>query len=220
VLNKELISQTIQPVHLHDDVSRVLQYMSDFHVAHLPIVSDDKYIGLISEDDLLNAGADSQEIIALSHSFIKPAVKSAEHFTRALQLVVEQHISVVPVVDEQDELLGVIEASELLRQAGAHIGVNEQGGIIVLDIEQKDFSFSEISRLVETHDAQITQLNTSVDPLTGNTVVTIKINKKEISDVVATLQRFEYNVRYYFGEEMFENQLRNNYENLMNYLRI
>ena len=50
--------------------------------------------------------------------------------------------------------------------------------------------------------------------------VTIRINKPEVSDIVATFQRYEYNVKYYFGEEHYANELRTNYDNLMNYLKI
>jgi acetoin utilization protein AcuB len=51
-------------------------------------------------------------------------------------------------------------------------------------------------------------LNTSNDPETGLMQVTIRINKPEISDIVATFQRYEYNVKYSFGEELYANELR------------
>jgi len=51
-------------------------------------------------------------------------------------------------------------------------------------------------------------------------LITIKINKTEISDIVATFQRFDYNIRYYFGEEQYANELKENYNHLMNYLNI
>ena len=89
------------------------------------------------------------------------------------------------------------------------MSLNEPGGLIVLEMESKNYSFNEISKLVETNDAQITQLNTNTDPETGLMQVTIKINKPGISDIVATFQRYEYNVKYYFGEELFENELQN-----------
>ena len=90
----------------------------------------------------------------------------------------------------------------------------------MLEMETKQYSFNEISKLVETNDAQITQLNTSVDTETGIMQVTIRINKPEVSDIVASFQRHEYNVKYYFGEELYTNELRSNYDNLMNYLKI
>ena len=50
--------------------------------------------------------------------------------------------------------------------------------------------------------------------------VTIRINKLEISDIISTFQRYEYKIKYYFGEEMYENELRSNYDNLMHFLKI
>jgi acetoin utilization protein AcuB len=89
-----------------------------------------------------------------------------------------------------------------------------------LEIEGRDYSFAEISRIIESNDAQITQLNSFTDPETGIMQVTIRVSKLEISDLIATFQRYEYNVKYYFGEELYENELRTNYDNLMHYLKI
>jgi hypothetical protein len=50
--------------------------------------------------------------------------------------------------------------------------------------------------------------------------VTIRINKPDVADIVASFQRYEYNVKYFFGEELYTNELRSNYDNLMNYLKI
>jgi hypothetical protein len=127
---------------------------------------------------------------------------------------------VVPIIGEESELIGVVTYADLLKYSSEFMSLNEPGGLIVLEIENKNYSFNEISRLVEANDAQIKQLNTNVDAETGMMEVTIKINKLEISDIVSTFQRHEYNVKYYFGEELFENELRTNYDNLMNYLKI
>lgn len=100
------------------------------------------------------------------------------------------------------------------------MSLNEPGALIVLEIPSNQYSFNEISKLVETNDAQITQLNTSNDIESGMMQVTIRINKPEVSDIIATFQRYDYNVKYFFGEELYTNELRSNYDNLMNYLRI
>ena len=100
------------------------------------------------------------------------------------------------------------------------MSLNEPGGLIVLEMNSNQYSFNEISKLVETNDAQITQLNTTNDPETGTMQVTIRINKPEVSDIVSTFQRYEYNVKYFFGDEIYANELRSNYDNLMNYLKI
>ena len=92
--------------------------------------------------------------------------------------------------------------------------------MIVIEMDKRNFSFGELCRLIETNDASITQLNTYTETATGLYIVTIKINKMEISDIIATLQRYDYIIRYYFGKEDYENELKENYDLLMTYLKI
>jgi predicted transcriptional regulator len=220
MLTGELHSQTLPYLRPEDKVYYALQLMNDNHITHLPIVDGDKYVGLVSENDLLQADNDNSELTSLSQSFDDTSVKNNEHFLKAVQLATENGLSVVPVVDSDNNLVGAIAYSDLLKQASEFMSLNEPGGLIVLEIESNQYSFNEISKLVEANDTQITQLNTSNDPETGIMQVTIRVNKPEVSDIVASFQRYEYNVKYYFGEEMYVNELRSNYDNLMNYLKI
>jgi CBS domain-containing protein len=220
MLIRDVQSQSIPYLRLEDKVYQVLQMMTDAHVGHLPVVADDKYLGIISEVQLLQAANDNDTIASFSEDLIKPSIQQNEHFLKAMQVAVEHTISVVPMVEENGDLLGVVTYADLLRQASEFMSVNEPGGLIVLEMDSRSYSFNEISRLVETNDSQITQLNTYTDAHTGMMQVTIKINKIEVSDIVATFQRYDYNVKHYFGEELYQNELRSNYDNLMNYLKI
>jgi CBS-domain-containing membrane protein len=134
--------------------------------------------------------------------------------------VAKHHLSLLPVVNEQAELMGNLLTKDLLTALATFIGTEEKGGIIVLETNKRNFSFGELSRLVETNDAFITQLNTYTETTTGLLIVTIKINNMEVSDIIATLQRYEYAVRYYFGEEEYANELRENYDHLIAYLNM
>ena len=220
MLTRELQSQSLPYLHLHDKVYQALQMMNENHVTHLPIVEGDKYIGIISEEDLLQVDNDHAELESMQQSFGNASVKSNDHFLKTLQVAAENALSVVPVVANDNEIIGAIVYNDLLKYASEFMSLNEPGGLIVLEMEGHQYSFNEISKLVETNDAQITQLNTSNDTETGMMEVTIRINKPEVSDIVATFQRYDYNVKYFFGEEIYANELRNNYDNLMNYLKI
>ncbi len=220
MLTGEIQSQSLPYLHLHDKVYQALQLMNDNQVAHLPIADGDKYVGIVSEDDLLMVDNDHTELRDLQQSFGNVSVKNNEHFLKTIQLAAENGLSVVPIIDDEDDIVGAVTYSDLLRHASEFMSLNEPGGLIVLEMESNQYSFNEISKLVETNDAQITQLNTSNDSGTGTMQVTIRINKPEVSDIVATFQRYDYNVKYFFGEEQYANELRSNYDNLMNYLKI
>lgn len=219
MLNKELISNDVPALRSQDTVLYALDRMNDLQLAQMPVVDNEQYQGLVFEDDLLNQEEDI-EIGALSNHFSQVSVKANRHFLESVQTSTDYNLSVVPVIENEKDFAGVILATDLLRQLGKITGASIPGGLIVLEIDQQNFSFAEISKLIETNDAQITQLNSYWDTAADAFYVTIKINKFEISDIVATFQRYEYSVKYYFGEEMYENELRNNYDHLMNYLSI
>jgi CBS domain-containing protein len=220
MLTGNLQTQTLPYLHLSDKVYQALELMNVNHVEHLPIVDGEKYVGVISEDDLSQAENEHSTLEEFKQSISNPSVKDDEHVLKAIQVAVQNGLTVVPIVGEENELVGVVTYADLLKYSSEFMSLNEPGGLIVLEMESKDYSFNEVSRLIESNDAQIKQLNTNVDPETGLMDVTIKVNKTEISDIVASFQRHEYNVKYYFGEEFFENELRTNYDNLMNYLKI
>lgn len=220
MLTRELQSQHLPSLHLHDKVYQALQLMNDNQITHLPVVDGEKFAGLLSEDNLLQSENDDALLSALEQSFSSFSVREEEHFLKAVQLAADNGLSLVPVINEENELTGTITYTELLRHSSAFMNLNEPGGLIVLELPSNQYSFNEISKLVETNDAQITQLNTSNDAETGTMQVTLRINKTEISDILATFQRYEYNVKYFFGEEQYANELRSNYDNLMNYLKI
>lgn len=220
MLTIELININIPRLQLKDSVSKALGLINDFRVTHLPVVEDDKFLGLISEEDLLDQEENKMPIELMQETFIHAAVHDNEHFLNAVTCSNQVDSNVVAVINEEKELLGVITTNDLLKAIGNFAGTNEIGGIIVLEMERSQFAISEISRIVESNDATILHLNTTVHAETGMLTVTLHINKKEISAIVATFERYEFDVIYYFGNENFENEIHSNYRHLMNYLDI
>jgi acetoin utilization protein AcuB len=198
----QLISSEIIPLTLQDTVGYALKTMEDKRVSHLPIVEGDKYLGMIDEEMVGNA------------------VRASDHFLVAVKLCYLYQLDLVPVANEKQEYEGTITREVLFRQLAQHTGSDEYGSMVVLEMEKKDYSPGLFNRLVESNDAVITQLNSWSDPSTSLMTVVIRINKEEISDIVATFQRHDFTVRYYLGEELFRNELQSNLDHLMNYLNM
>jgi CBS domain-containing protein len=220
VLNQEILSIGIPPLTPDDTVLLARETMEDHHIAHLPVILDQKLLGSISEESLLDAASDLWPLNRLQSAFTGAAVQGISHILEAIHILNEFNLTLIPVVNAENDYLGSITSGELLKHTGKLIGAGEPGAIMVLELDKVNFSFAEISKLVETNDAQITQLNTYFDAATSSFYITLRINRLEISDIVATFQRYEYKVKYYFGEEQYENELRSNYNHLMNYLSI
>ena len=220
MLTAELINNNIPRLQLQDSVSKALQLINDYRVTHLPVVAEDKYLGMIGEDDLMDVDSEKGTLEFLQENFIGAFVKENEHFLNAVKCSNEFETSIVPVTNDEKELIGVITVNDLLKALGNFSGANEIGGIIVMEMERSQFSISEISRIAESNDATILHMNTTIQPDTGLLTVSLHLNKKEIAAIVSAFERYEYDIIYYFGDEKFENEIHSNYRHLMSYLDI
>ena len=216
----QLVKSGFPIINFFDTISFALQLMDEFDVMHLPVNKDEKFAGLISKDDLLDAN-ESDNIASLESLLLAFSVKGEEHFLHALKLIADNQLSVLPVLSKQAEWIGVILVKDMLGAISRFVGNDTKGGVIILETSNMNFSFGEISRLVETNNASITQLNTYAEGENDNLlVITLKVNKIEISDIVASFQRYDYTIRYFFGEENYTNELKENYQHLLSYLNI
>ncbi len=219
MLIQELLLVHFPHLRANDTVSFAIKQFTEAKTHALPVIQDNLFEGLLLEADVLDA-EETQTISDLHKLLVNVQVKPTDYFAQALRLMADRHLDLLPAVGENKEWMGVVTYKELLPAVTRYLGINEPGAIIVLEMEPSKYALGELSRLVETNNAYITELNTYNDVASGLLIVTIKINKYEISDVLATLQRYEYQIRYYFGEEIYKNELRDNYEHLITYLNI
>ena len=214
-----LIQSNYPNLLLSDKVMYALQLMEDDDIQHLPVLLNDQFLGLVSKHTLLDAN-EGDTVSSLQEQFVKGCVNKDSFLLLAVKVMAEHKLSLIAVTTETNEFLGVITAQILIEQLSIYVGTQEPGGVIVLEVDRRNYAFGEISRLVETNNAYITQLNTYTEADSGLFIVSIKVNKVEISDIIATFQRYDYTVRYYFGEEQFANELKENYNHLMMYLNL
>jgi acetoin utilization protein AcuB len=220
MLVHELINTALPQLQPGDTVATALQLMSDFKLSHLPIVEEDRYLGMLSEDDLLSIENETVNIESCKDDFTQASVTTGNHFLSAVNVANRYQTNIVPVITENREYLGSILGKELLSILGDFSGANENGAVIVLEMEAGKFSISEISRIVESDGASILHLNITSRPDSTLLQVTIHLNKREISVIVAAFERYEYSIYYYSGEEFFASEIDSNYKNLMNFLDI
>jgi acetoin utilization protein AcuB len=216
---EQLISGEIPVLGPNDSVGHALHQMEEWKLRHLPVTQNGQYLGMLSEDDLLDLSEDT-ELAPIRDRFRNISVQAQDIFLKAVRRSREMNSDLVAVLSEQDVYEGVITQEGMLRELSRFTGVSETGSLVVLEMDRHTYAPGEINRLVESNDAFITQLNTWYDASTQQLTVILRINREEVSDIVATFQRYEYTVRYYMGEELYRNELQSNLEHLLNYLNI
>jgi CBS domain-containing protein len=220
MLAKDIISENIPPLKTTDTGEKAIEWMYEFKLTHLPLVENKKYLGLVSEDDILDFNDTKEQLGAYLKNLQKPCVFEHEHVYDIMRLATNLRSSVIPVVDQQMQYLGIITAQSLVFHFSKMSSISDPGGIIILEVNSKnDYVLSEIARIVESNDAHILNMSINAEP-SGKYIVTCKIDVTEIKHIIATFERFEYTVQAYFDENELNDVYKDRYDALMNYLNI
>jgi hypothetical protein len=133
-------------------------------------------------------------------------------------LFYEQKLTAVPVLDSSMSYLGLISINTLAEYFAKITSVAEPGGIIVLEISNRNNSLSHIAQIVESNNAQI--LSSYVDTVANSTKleITIKVNKTDISQIIASFLRYDYTVKATFNHLQRDHDSKDRFDSLMNYL--
>jgi predicted transcriptional regulator len=194
-----------------------LDLMDQFRISHLPVIENGKLLGLISEDALMDLESLQGDPAGLP--LVRSQVLPDTHILDILKIASEQRLSIVPVVDAENNYLGSIRLEDLVEQMSEMQGANQRGGIIVLEMWEKDYSMQQISRIIEENDAKI--LSTSVSPgESGKIEVNLKINQPDLNAIISSFERFGYQVKASYQESAYTEDLRKRYDELMRILNI
>lgn len=215
----ELISKEMIPLRTSDTGRAALNVMSDFYVKHLPIVNNKELLGIISEDDVLNNPID-EPVGSFALSINTPYVKEDEHLFEVMGIMAEHNLSVIPVVNEEQEYQGLISQEDLIQYYAKSFSFIEPGSIVVLEMLKRNYSLAEISRIVESESATILSTFLNATPQSESIQVTLKINKQEIQPILASFERFEYRIKATYTESDYIDTLKDRYNSLMNYLNV
>ena len=217
---EEIIDSSVPYVTTKYTLSRVLSFMDTFKISHMPVVESDKYIGLVSEDEIYDRDSFEEPVSGMG-VLPAPHVLSSQHIFDALAVAVRFNIPIVPVIDADHKYLGSISLQTLMSSMAKITNVEAKGAVLILEMGVHDYSLSEIARIVESENGRILASYVTEYEDSTKIDVTIVLNQTEISPVVKSLERYGYKVNAFFsGVNMMDDFYRDRYDLLMNYMKI
>lgn len=219
MIAEEISSQILAPLDAKDTGEEALTIMNVYHVKHLPIVKDKLILGLISEEDILNNNTDEpigDYQIRNNDIF----VSKSDHLFEVMSKMAESRLSVIPVIDEEEKYFGLVTQDDLIQYFASSFAFTEPGSIVVIETNKGNYSLAEISQIVESE--QITILSSFVTAVPDSTTiyVTLKLNKRDIQSVIASLERYEFVIKASFTRSENTDGLKDRYDSLMKYLSV
>ena len=220
MIAKELISDKIPPIMTSESGLEALAIMDEYRESHLPIVNNEEFLGMISEEDIFDLNHFEESVGNHQLSLKRPFVTDNQHVYDVIKLVAELKLSLVPVVDSNNKYLGIITRQALVDSFAEFSAVENPGGILVLDLNEKDYSLSEIAQIVESNDARILSIYIRSYKDSMRLEITLKINKMDISSIISTFNRYDYTIKASFSASEYDDYLRDRFDSLMAYLNI
>jgi CBS domain-containing protein len=221
MIAEELINHMIPPLKVTDDAHKAIVWMEEFRCVHLPVVDGGLMLGFISEEIILESNEIDRQLADFDLVGKDCVVGLDSHFYDILRVAGEHKLQIVAVVNESRQYVGVITVQDMMISFAQTAAVQMPGGILVISLDLIDYSLAEISRYVEENNAKIISSTMVEDALDkGKIKLTLKINKDDMSRIVATLERFGYRVIGRYHENRKEDDSKDRLDLLMKYLNI
>lgn len=216
----DLITDEIPPLTHTDTAEKALAWMEEFKVSHLPVLKNGNFVGVISESDLLDMMDLDKTLDVLFQHLPRPYALEGDHIYQVLARIAEAKLSVIPILDRQEQYLGCTTVQHLMSLIANTGSIKESGGILVIEMAATDYSMAQIAQIVESNDARILSSFIMSSPDSTNIEVTLKINTIELDRIIRTFERYDYVIKASFQKSQAEDDLRFRYDALMNYLNL
>ena len=220
MLVSDLITDEIPPLKMTDTVEMALDWMEQFKVSHLALVRNKELMGVLSESDLLDYNKPEETFEEVRIPIMKPIIHHYQHTYELLKLMSSLNLTLIPVLDENEFYKGCITLKGIVQNLSSMASVQSPGGVIVLELNQNDYSVTQIGNIVEGNDAKILSLHVSSVPDSTKIEVTIKINREDLSRVLQTFNRYNYTIKASYNYGDYENDLKSKLDEFMHFLNI
>ena len=218
---KDLISVIVPALKTSDTGQTALNWMEIFRISHLPIVNNHDFLGLISDADIYDMNQPDEPIGNHKLTLFKPYVTAEQHLFEVIGLASKLKLTVIPVLDSNNHYKGVITTNDLIRHVAGISSMDQPGGLIVLELLERDYSLTQIAQIIEGNNIKVMSLYITSPPDSTSLEITLKVNSNDLSSVIRTFERYNYEVKTWLtSDDALDNFYSERFDMLMKYLNI
>jgi CBS domain-containing protein len=218
---KDLISEVVPSLKTSDSAQTALNWMEIFRISHFPIVNNQDFLGLISDSDIYDMNQPDEPIGNHSLTLLKPYVTTEQHIFEVIGLASRLKLTVVPVLDMNNHYKGVITTTDLIHYMASLSSLDQSGGILELELTERDYSLSQIAQIVESNNIKVLSMYITSPPDSTRFELTLKVNTNDLTSLIRTFERYNYEVRTWItSDDSMDRFYSERFDLLMKYLNI
>ncbi|UJH68297.1 CBS domain-containing protein [Allomuricauda sp. SCSIO 65647] len=215
---QDQILTTLPVFEVSDTLKEVIKFFEETTFSHIGVVEDGTYLGLLAENDL-GCFEPDKKIEEFRFSLETFHVTKETSWLDVLENFARNEANVTPVLSGENTLMGYYYLNDVV---GSFIGTpffTEPGGILVVAKGIKDYSFSEISQIVESNNAKL--LGAFVTGNQNDVIeITMKINNGNLNEITQTFRRYNYTILFGNNDDQFMEDLKQRSDYLDKYLNV
>ncbi len=212
------IINDVKPIDVSSKIKETQSVFNQLSYTHIPVEKDGLYLGCVSENDAYCF--DNTKTLSDFQYALEPFhVLKDTNWLDVLEAFAMHNSNIMPVLGNDNQYLGYYELGDIMSLFNNTPFLNENGGIIVVEKGIHDYSFSEISQIVESNGIKIYGI--FISELKEDTVqITLKVGQSGMNSIAQTFRRYNYVVVSQHEEDKFIDDLKGRSQYLDKYLNI
>lgn len=216
-IQSQIIS-TVPIFEVSETLKEIIQFFEETTFSHVAVTENGAFIGLLSENDLACFEPD-KKIEDFRFELETFFVTKETSWLDVLEMFSRNEANILPVLDKNEIIVGYYDLEDVVSVFINTPFFREPGGILVVSIGIKDYSFSEIAQIVEGNNARL--LGAFITDSQNDIVeITLKVGSENLNDVAQTFRRYNYTIVFGNSDDQFLEDLKQRSDYLEKYLNV
>jgi acetoin utilization protein AcuB len=178
-------------------IQEAISLMKKHSIRHLPVTEEGRLVGLVTEGDMRQVFVASLiEELGIDDVMIKDpiTVKADTEIDDAARVIHYNKIGGLPVVDEDNRLLGIITVADIMAAFIELMGVLKSSSRIDIALGQNPEAFEEVSRIISSKGGRIISVGMLPQSEREKNMYFFRLEKGRIGKIVDALGESGYEV--------------------------
>lgn len=200
MFTKDYISKDYPAFNTSDSIEDANEMAKEFGYSHVFIKKKGIFQGALSQS-FLDESPEGQ-LSSLEIHYEKFALFEDGNMLDSVKLFHTYSSNILPILNKSEKYLGYLCADDLFGEFAKYPLFSETGAMLIVQINEKSYSMTEIAKIVESNNAKI--YGCYISAFLGDDVqITLKISSGNLSSIDETFERYGYNVvmKYYDDEK-------------------
>lgn len=215
----EYINKDIKPLDINDKIKKAQKLFEQYNFSHFPVVNKNLFCGLIERQSVEFNDFNGENLIAIKNKFRVFYADDAMNWFEVLQNFTTHNSNLIPVLNKAKEYVGYYELNDFLNIFRCTPFLHEDGVILVISKNINEYSFSEITQIVESNNA--TLFGAFISKIKNEEAqIVLKLSIHDINNTLLSFRRYNYRILNEFKKDKYLDELNERSDYLQKYLNI